>query len=48
MDDVSSVKAENLSKSIAVLSYFEDPIITNFTEDKKYTEFISIKVQTLH
>jgi hypothetical protein len=45
MDGVSSVKAEKLSKSIAGLSYFEDPSIKNFTEDKKYTELISIQVQ---
>jgi hypothetical protein len=44
MDDVASVKAENLPRNIAVLLYFEDPSIKNFTEDKQYTEYLSIKV----
>ncbi|XP_060604285.1 plexin-A1-like [Ruditapes philippinarum] len=43
MDDVASVKAENLPRNIAVLLYFEDPSIKNFTEDKQYTEYLSIK-----
>lgn len=47
MDDVSSVTAENLPDDIAILLYYPDPVLENFTEVKEYQKLqghLTIKV----
>ncbi|XP_053377900.1 plexin-B-like [Mercenaria mercenaria] len=38
MDDVSSVTADNLPNDLAILMYYPDPVLENFTETKIYQE----------